>query len=636
MLVALAAAFALAATPAPAAPAARDRSQIPDRYKWKLSDLFPSDAAWAQAREDVAKRIAAFPGRHQGRLASSPAALADALTEMGQLQNALERVYAYASQKADEDTRLDAPRALREQAERLAVDFDQATSFVRPEILAMDPAQVQRFHDAEPRLADWSFYLRDLVRWKPHTRSPGEEKLIARAGDLATAGRSVENLLIDADIPWPTVKFSTGEEIRLDSAGFARARALPNRDDREKAFRAFFGTVKAYERTLGAALAAHVKGHLYTKDVRGFPSALEAALFADDIPPSVYERLVADVNAALPTLHRYLALRKRLLGVPELRYEDLYAPIVQSVDKRYSTDEGIALTLAAVSPLGPAYVAQLQKGFQSGWTDFLPSVGKRAGAYSNAVYGVHPFQLLNFNGRWIDVSTLAHEAGHSMHSALAAAKQPYPTFNYPTFVAEVASTLNENLLYHRVLDGAKDDATRLALLGEHLETLRTTLFRQTMFAEFELAVHRRAEQGEALTGEAMSKIYLDLVRKYYGDAQGACRVDDLYGVEWAYVPHFYVYNFYVFQYATSLIASTALAKDIREDAAHGRTDHRDRYLAMLAAGGSDYGVELLKRAGVDMTTSAPTQAAIAEMSQTIDQIEQLLARNGGRAPGAAR
>jgi oligoendopeptidase F len=635
MLVALAAALALTAAP-PTPSASRDRAQVPEKYRWDLNDLFPSDAAWKEARADVAKRVAAFPDRHQGKLGSSPKALGDALSEMAQISNALERVYVYASLKSDEDTREAPPRELKEQSERLAVDYDSATSFVRPELLALDVAFVKRARAEDPRLKDWSFYLDDLLRWKPHTLGAKEERVAARAGDLATAGRTLHGLLLNADLPWPTVKLSSGEEIRLDSAGYQKARTARDRADRERVFKEFFSAVKGYERTIGAALAAHVKGHLFEKEIRAFPSALESALFRDNIPPSVYHRLVTDVNAALPTLHRYLALRKRMLGVDELKYEDLYAPIVKGVENRYTPDQGIALTVAAVKPLGEKYVATLTKGFESGWTDFLPSTGKRSGAYSTVVYGVHPYQLLNYNGMWNDVSTLAHEVGHSIHSAFALEAQPYPTFDYPTFVAEVASTLNENLLYHHVLATTKDPQQRLALLGEHLETLRTTLFRQTMFAEFELAVHERAEQGEALSGEALSAIYLGLARKYYGHDQGHCKVDELYGVEWASVPHFFNYDFYVFQYSTSLIASTALAKGIREEAAKGRTEKRDRYLTMLAAGGSDYGVDLLKRAGVDMTTSEPTKAAIAEMNATIDEIEKLLAKGGGAAQKAAR
>jgi oligoendopeptidase F len=304
--------------------------------------------------------------------------------------------------------------------------------------------------------------------------------------------------------------------------------------------------------------------------------------------------------------------------------------MVGKVDLAFGPDEARQLTLEAFAPLGRDYVAALRKGYESRWTDFLPSTGKRAGAYSTGVYGVHPYQLLNFNGKYDDLSTLAHESGHSMHTYLAYAKQPFETAEYPIFVAEVASTLNENLLLHHMLGkakpGAEGDATRLALLGNYLDNLRATLFRQTSFAEFELAVHRRVERGEPVTGEALSALYLRLVREYYGHDAGVCQVDDLVGVEWAYVPHFY-YDYYVFQYATSLVASTSIAKAMRDEQRAGKSTRvRDGYLAMLAAGGSKYPVELLQEAGVDMTTSKPFDAAIAEMNGIMDEMEKILAR----------
>ncbi len=640
------AALSLSATtppkaPAPAkAPAARaptraqtpppaDRAQIPERYKWKLGELYASDAAWAEAKAAYAKKIPEF-ARHRGKLAGSARALGDALSEMGKLQNELERLTVYASSRSDEDTREPRTRAMKSEAERLGVEAGAAFSWVRPEILAMPAEQVRRALGEEPRLRDWAFYLDDVLRWKPHTLSSDEERIVARTGDLAGAGSDVHGVLTNADLPYPTVKLSTGESIRLDQAGYQRARTAPARADREKVFQAFFGALKQYERTLGTALYAQVRAHLFEKEVRHFGSALESSLFRDNVPVAVYHQLVKDVNANLPTLHRYLKLRQRMLALPDLRYEDLYTPIVKSVDRRYDIDQAMAMTLDAVKPLGDAYVTKLRQGFEAGWTDFLPTTGKRSGAYSTGVYGVHPYQLLNYNGQWDDVSTLAHEAGHSMHTLLSYEKQPYPTSEYAIFVAEVASTLNENLLFSRALAVARDDAERLSLLGNRLESLRTTLFRQTMFAEFELAVHELAEKGEALTGERMSELYLGLVRKYYGHEQGICKVATLYGDEWTFIPHFF-YDFYVYQYATSLVASTSIAKAIREDEAQGRTTARDRYLAMLGAGGSRYPVDLLREAGVDMTTSAPFAAAMEDMNRTMDEMEAILARRPGKA-----
>jgi oligoendopeptidase F len=619
--LAVALAVALAASPA----VARERADIPERYRWSLTDLFPSDDAWKTARDDLAKRI---PGlaQHRGKVGESAEALFRALDAVYAARLSLERLWVYATARADEDTRVAATHQMRQSAQQLAVELDSATSWLRPEILALDPARVRTFVAQEKRLAPYGFVLEDILRWKPHTLGAPEERVAAEAGAVASAGRDVAAVLRDADLPWPTVKLSTGEEVRLDTSGYALHRASPVRADRDQVYAAFFGALDGYERTLGAALYGTVKSHLFSKTVRSFGSALEASMFRDAVPTTVYHQLLADVRRNLPTLHRYLALRKRMLGLDTLRYQDLYTPIVPSAEMRFEPDEAQALVLAAVAPLGPEYAGGLRKGFESGWTDYLPSTGKRSGAYSTGVWSVHPYQLLNFNGRYDDLSTLAHEVGHSMHTWLAHGAQPYPTADYAIFVAEVASTLNENLLLHHMLGRAKDDETRLFLLGSHLDGMRTTLFRQTKFAEFELAFHALAEKGETLTGEGLSALYLKTAREYYGHAEGVCEVPDLVAVEWAMVPHFH-YDFYVYQYATSLVAASSFAKAIREEAARKKgTKARDAYLAMLRAGGSKFPVDLLRDAGVDMTTSKPFDAAMAEMNAIMDEMEKILAR----------
>jgi oligoendopeptidase F len=519
---------------------------------------------------------------------------------------------------------------MKAEAESLYVKLDAASAWVRPELLALPPARIKAALAAEPRLEAWRFYLQDVLRWRPHTLRAEEEKLVSMAAELGAAPQNTYGVLANADLPYPTVQLSTGDPVRLDAAGFDRARQAPVREDRVKAFQAFYGTLKGFERTTGSTLHAALRAHVFEQEAHRFGSTLEAALFRDNVPTAVYRQLIQDVNANLGTLHRYLGIRRRLLGLERLGYEDLLAPLVKEVDRRYDIAEAQQLTLAAVAPLGSEYQARLRHGFESGWTDFLPSTGKRSGAYSTGVYGVHPYQLLNFNGSWMDVSTLAHESGHSMHTLLAFEHQPFPTSSYAIFVAEVASTLNENLLFQRALAGAATEAERLSLLGSRLELQRRTLFHQALFAEFELAIHQRAEQGEALTGEKLSAAFLALLRRYYGHDRGVCQVDEAYGVVWAAIPHFY-YGYYVYQYSTSLVASTALAKAIRDEAAQGSTATRDRYLEMLSSGGSGYPVDLLRRAGVDMTTSAPFQAAMADMNATMDQIEAILAR----APGAA-
>jgi oligoendopeptidase F len=618
----------LAASPA----FAKERSQIPEKYKWNLADLFPSEQAWSQARADLAKRIPRL-AEHRGHLGDSAEALWRGLDAMFAIDRDLSRLAVYASSLSDEDTRAARPRELRQSSEQLAVDFAAASSFAKPEILALEPARVRAFAAQDRRLEPFRFFLEDTLRWKPHTLGAAEERIAAEAGNLADAGGAAYGLLKDADIPYPTVKLSTGEEVRMDFAAFTLHRASRVREDRDKAFDAFLGSLQTYRRTMGGTLYSQVKSHLFTQKVRRFGSALEAALFRDDIPTDVYRQLVKDVRKNLPALHRYLALRKRMLGLDVLRYQDLYVPMVAKVDLSFAPDEARAITLDAVSALGKEYVNALRTGFESRWTDYLPTTGKRGGAYSTGVYGVHPYQLLNFNGRYEDLSTLAHESGHSMHTWLSYRSQPYPTAEYPIFVAEVASTLNENLLVHHMLGLARDDATRLSLLGSRLDSLRTTLFRQTQFAEFELAFHEMAERGDTLTGENLSALYLELTRDYYGHDKGLCRVDDLIASEWAAIPHFYR-DFYVYQYATSLVASTSLANAIREEARRSETKRRDAYLGMLRAGGSKRPIELLREAGVDMTTSAPFEAAMTEMNATMDEIEKILARGGAEKKAA--
>ncbi|HSN13720.1 MAG TPA: oligoendopeptidase F [Anaeromyxobacteraceae bacterium] len=617
-------AAALAASPS----LGKERGDVPEKYTWNLDDVFPTEIAWRAAREELKRRIPQVAG-HRGHLGDSAGALLSALDALYGARELLERTYVYASMRSDEDTREARPREMKQELQQLAVDFEAATSWLRPELLALGPDKVKTFLAREPRLAPYRQPLDDVLRWKPHTLSAAEERVAAEAGNLS-AGQSVYSVFKDADLPYPVVKLSTGEE-RVDQASFGLLRASPVREDRLAVFKAFFGAFSSFQRTLGTTLYAQVRAHLFEVKVRGFASSLEAALFRNAIPPAVYRQLVSDVRRSLPTLHRYLELRRRMLGLDQLRYEDLYVPLVASVDATYTPEEAMRLTLDAFAPLGAEYVAALEHGYASRWNDFLPTTGKRSGAYSTGVYGVHPYQLLNFNGKYDDVSTLAHESGHSMHTLLASKAQPYATADYAIFVAEVASTLNENLLLHHQLSRATDDATRLFLLGSWLDTLRATLFRQTLFAEFELAIHELAEKGETLTGENLSALYLRLSREYHGHDAKVCFVDDLVASEWSYIPHFYL-DFYVYQYATSLVASTSIARAIREEAAHGGTKARDAYLGMLKAGGSKYPVELLRDAGVDVLTSAPFDAAMKEMNAIMDEIEGILARRKEQGP----
>jgi oligoendopeptidase F len=603
---------------------ATERSEIPEKFQWNLADLYPSEAAWTAAKEDLTKRVPEI-GRFQGHLGDSADALHAALSFQMDLDRDLSRLYTYASQLYDQDTRVAKNLEKRQAAEQLGVQFRAAASYVRPEILVVGADEVRGFIDADPRLKPYRMYLEDILRRAPHTLTTAEEKIAAQAGRFSGAGETIRSQFTNAEMPYPEVKLASGEVVRLDAAGYTRYRALPNRADRIAVFQAFWGKHREFQGTLGSALNGQIQAHLFNKDVHRFGSSVEAALFRDNIPTSVYHQLVSDVHTNLPTLHRYLKLRQRMMKLDTLRYEDLYAPIIPNVELKYTPEEAMKLTLDAVKPLGEKYVETVEKGYASRWIDWMPNTGKASGAYSTGAYGVHPYQLQNFTGLYEEVSTLAHEMGHSMHTYLADQTQPYVSHDYATFVAEVASTLNENLLLHSMLDRTRDKNTRLFLLGSSLDNLRGTLFRQVLFAEFELEIHAMAERGETLTGENLSELYLKLLRQYYGHEQGVCVIDDLYGVEWAYVDHFF-YDFYVYQYATSVVASTAIANAIRDEAAAKRPSHarRDAYLTMLESGSSKYPIDLLKGAGVDMTTSSPFQAAMREMNAVMDQIEKLL------------
>jgi len=623
-----------------AAPAPRDA--VDERYRWNLADIFASDDPWDDARRMLARDIATLSSG-KARPLRSATDLVAALALRDRIDERMSRVYTYASMRYDLDTRVGHSQQMKEQAREARVALRTAEAWIRPAIIALGQAKVRRFLKSEPRLAPYRQPLEDTLRFAPHTLDAAAEKLLAETGRIAGTGEAVWSVFTNADLPWPTVTLGDGREVVLNESAYEQLRESTNRDDRMRVFEAFWTAYGKFSRTLGTTLNAQIQTHEFQRVARHYGSALEAALFEDNIPIAVYTRLIDDAHRSLPTLRRYLDLRRRMLGVDRLRYEDLYAPLVGADTRTFSADDAIGLVLRAVAPLGAQYEAVLAEGLRGRWTDWYPAPGKRSGAYSTMVYGLHPFQLQNFTGRYSEVSTLAHESGHSMHSYLAAKAQPYATWRYPTFIAEVASTVNENLLVHMLQDEAKDDDERLFLLGNELELLRTTLFRQVLFAEFELRIHESVQKGEPLTGEALDRLYLSLLRTYYGQDEGTCDIDPRYAAEWSYVPHFY-YDFYVFQYATSVVASVALADGIRREAAQhlAQAPRRDGYLRMLSAGSSRYAYAMLKDAGVDLATSAPFDTAMREMNGVMDRIEAILAQRGPAAasaptpPGATR
>ncbi len=604
----------------------RDRSKIPDQYKWDLTAIYPSDQAWRTAKEQF---VAELPKIRelQGTLASSPKHLADALELSSRLEKELNRLFVYAGLISDQDTRVSAYQAMKQEMLQLGARFGAETAFIEPEILKIDKATVDRFVAEEPRLKVYRQYLDDIQRRRAHTLNDAEEKILAGAGVMAGAPASIFGIFADADFPYPTVVLSDGKSVKLDKAAFSLYRAGSSREDRQKVMAAFFGALGAYSGTYGSLLNAKVQGATFYARSHKYGSVLEASLDSANIPTSVYMRLIDGVNKNLPTFHRYLKLRKRMMGLQELHYYDLYAPLVQSVDLKYSVEEAQRNILTALAPLGPEYAAGAKRAFSERWIDLYPSTGKTSGAYSAGdAYDVHPYMLLNYNGKYDDMSTLAHELGHTMHSYFSNKTQPYPTASYPIFVAEVASTFNEALLIDSMLKTIKDNAIRMSLLGSYLENIKGTVFRQTQFAEFELRAHEMVEKGEPLTGEALTKLYGEIVKKYYGHDQGVCIVDDYVANEWSYIPHFYS-DYYVFQYATSFTASSALSEKVLE----GEPGATQRYLKFISSGKSKYPIDLLKEAGVDMTTDEPLELTIKKMNHVMDEMDKLLEHKSASA-----
>ena len=601
----------------------RDRSEIPEKYKWDLSDLYESNEAWEQSKDKVMAEMEKIT-EFKGKVTSSAATLLEVCEFDSKISKELTKLYIYAARKSDEDTR-DADNMARKQTIfKVYNDYGTLSSFIQPELVKVDKEQIDAFIKEEPKLQDYRMSLMDIQRRKAHKLSENEEKILAEAGMMASSPSDIYEIFSNAEMPYPQVVLSTGDTVTIDLAGYTRYRALENREDREKVFEAFWGTMNKFRQTYGAQLYSEVKKDIFYAKSRKYESSLQSALDANNIPVEVYHKLIENVNNNLDYFHRYLKIKKRMLGVDTLKYSDLYAPTVKGVDLDYDIDEAYKIVLDTAKKLGPEYQAAVEKAIKNRWIDVYPSPGKRSGAYSSGdAYDEHPYILLNYNGKYDDVSTLAHELGHTMHSYFSNKNQPYPTADYSIFVAEVASTLNEALLIDKVLKEINNDEVRLSLLMEYLDGIKGTVFRQTQFAEYELKIHEMAEDGKPLTGDVLTEVYSDILKKYYGHDEGICEIEPYVTVEWAYIPHFY-YNFYVYQYATSFTASTALAEKILSN----KKGAVDDVLSFLSAGGSDYPIEVLKKAGVDMTTDEPFNNTMKVMQRTMDEIEKILDKGG--------
>ena len=594
-----------------------DRSAVPDAFKWRITDIFPDEAGWRAAFGEVKALAESLDGLGQDWTAS-PGAMGDFMERLEQVNRLGSRLSHYASLQGDMDLGDTRYQAMKGEVQSFMVDLGARLAFMDPALLELGEAEVERYIQAEPRLVPHRVGFMRVLRMRAHVLPEGEARVVATAGLFGHAPSGAAGMLTDLDLPRPEVTLSSGERVLLSTANYQKHRAGKDPGDRQLVMETYWSGQKRFENTLATLLDAGIKQDLFHARVHHYPSCLDAALYPDAIEPAVYRNLVATVRANLAPLHRLLRLRRRMLGLAELRYADLYASAVSTVTRTYPFEEARDLVLRACGPLGGPYVQVLEGAFDGGWIDVYPNHGKQSGAYSSGVHGVHPFVKMNYDGTFHHVSTLAHELGHAMHSHLSEQAQPYPTADYPIFLAEIASTFNENMLMHTLLETERDRTFKLFLLDNYLETLRGTLFRQTLFAEFELAMHERVEQGQSLTPDWLNAAYLELTRHYYGHAEGVVRVDDYIQSEWSGIPHFY-YDFYVYQYATGIVASMALAEAVLAEGAPAR----ERFLGFLGSGSSRFPLDTLKAAGVDLTAPEPVAAALQAFDRLVGQMEAL-------------
>ena len=590
------------------------RSEIPDTFKWKLSDIYASDAAreaeYEQARAGL-PRLTAL----QGTLGESADSLLAALQLRDELSIELGKLYVYAHMKSHEDTANSTYQAMSARATTLMVEVSAAASFFTPEIIEISEAKLDAYM-ASKDFDEYRFMLKEIMRQKEHVLSKSEEEILAKTGDMAQTPDNTFSMLTNADMKFPVIKDEDGSDVELTEERYIKYISSRSRDVRKSAFEALYETYSKNNNTLGATFGGMLKGSRFYADVRKYGSDLEASLSGPNIPVSVYYNLVETIESNLAPLHRYMTLRKKILKLGDLHMYDIYNPLVENPYKDIEWEAAKKMAIEALQPLGPEYMKQFESGLESGWIDVYSNKGKRGGAYSWGTFGTHPYILLNYNGELSDVMTLVHEMGHSMHSFYSRQNQPYQMSDYTTFCAEVASTTNEELTLDYLLRTTTEKDKRIYLLNQRLERIRATVYRQVMFASFERDVHERNQKGENTTAEELGKMWHALNVKYFGPEMN---VDELIDYEWSRIPHFYS-PFYVYQYATGYSAAASLARQIVTEGEPARA----RYLKFLSSGSSDYSIELLKGAGVDMSTPKPILDTIELFSKTLDEIEALL------------
>lgn len=588
------------------------RADVPKEHQWKLEDLFADQKAWDASFAEL-KNLLKRTADYQGKL-NNAASIKECFELEDEISYHAERLYVYAHMHHDEDTANPTYQALTAKAKKLNVEAGEALSFITPEILSLSEAELDKLIE-DPTLKEFKFTLTEMKREKAHVLSKTEEALLAQVGNLSSAPQTIFGMLNNADMKFPKIKNEDGKDVELTHGNYIQFLESPNREVRERAFKAVYETYGKQKNTIAATLNANVNKNMFYSRVRKYPSVLEMALYGDNIPKEVYTNLIDTIHESLPLLHRYMELRKKLLGVDELHMYDLFAPLVEEYKWDITYEEAKQMTKEGLTPLGDDYLSSLQEGYDNGWIDVYENENKRTGAYSWGAYGTHPYVLLNHKDNLNSMFTLAHEMGHALHSYYSDNALKYRDAQYTIFLAEVASTTNEALLMDYLLKNAKDPKQKMYLLTYYADQFRTTVFRQTMFAEFEKIVHERVESGESLTPQDLSDIYYELNVKYHGKGM---RVDKEIGMEWARIPHFYN-SFYVYKYATGFSAATSFSKQILEEGQPAV----DRYLGFLKSGGSDYSINILKKAGVDMSSPEPIREAMSVFEDVINQMEQL-------------
>ena len=594
---------------------ARERNEISNEYKWDLDKMYPNkeaiEADIAYIKEGLSK-IA----RYKGKLSASSDNLYEALKLMEDISRKLSHYYVYTHMKHHEDTRNNENLAESSKSEMMSTDLSKAIAYIVPEIIAMDEGLLETYMKDE-RLGHYKKMIDEILRDKPYTLSDKEEEIMAAASELAGVSENTYEMLSYADMKFPEITDEDGNKVRLDMFNYSKFIKSKDRRVRQEAFEAEFGTYKKYSNTMASTLFGGIKAEIFNSSIRKYPSALFASLYADNISIDVYNNLIESIHENIPALDKYIGLKKKYFGLDEVHMYDLYVPMAEDFKMEISYEEAQKIIIKALEPMGQDYIGLIKRAFDEKWIDVYENEGKRGGAYSWGSYDSHPYILMSYNNDLNSMFTLIHELGHSMHSYLSHESQPYLYSSYKIFVAEVASTVNENLLIKYLLKNAKSDEEKIYLLNYYLEQFRTTVYRQTLFAEFEKISNERVEAGKPMTAKDFTEIYYDLNKLYYG---GSCNVDELVGIEWARIPHFYS-NFYVYKYATGFSAASVLSNMILNE--EGAVP---RYIEFLRSGGSEYPLDQLRHAGVNMEEKSAVDGALKVFADLVDELEALISK----------